>query len=65
MFVSAALLGCLGCATVAPYERETLARPDMSLADDPERDAPLEEVFEAREGASGRGDGDGGGCGCN
>lgn len=55
-----------GCATVAPYERETLAQQEMDVA---EREARAEvfraHVHDSRRGAmsvSGHG---GGGCGCN
>ncbi len=54
-----------GCATVAPYERETLARPAMNL--DYERtEAPFRaHVHDSREGATGGFGSTGGGCGCN
>jgi hypothetical protein len=52
-----------GCATVAPYERGTLAHPsmtpdDMSTGFD-------EHVRAVSEGATGGFGGGGGGCGCN
>lgn len=62
----AALLGLAGCAHVAPYEREHLARRSM---DTTEREAGEDRyqthVFEAREGSGGGGLTAGGGCGCN
>lgn len=54
-----------GCAHVAPYEREHLARPGMAT----EREELCEHfpahVQDSREGAGGRTDSAGGGCGCN
>jgi hypothetical protein len=60
------LLALGGCAHVAPYEREHLARPGM---DPKEREALRTKfyahVYEAREGAMPSGEHAGGGCGCN
>jgi predicted RecA/RadA family phage recombinase len=52
-----------GCATVAPYERGTLAHPSMTTDD-------LANGFDnhvraVSEGATGGFGGGGGGCGCN
>jgi hypothetical protein len=54
-----------GCARVAPYERETLARPDMELGENPDLTAGEEHGVAYREGSSGGGSAKGGGCGCN
>jgi hypothetical protein len=54
-----------GCARVAPYERETLARRDMELAGKAPLRAGEEHAQAYREGSSGGGDAKGGGCGCN
>ena len=65
----AGLLGALalagGCARVAPYERETLARRDMELSGTAALRAGEEHAQAYREGSSGGGDAKGGGCGCN
>jgi hypothetical protein len=53
-----------GCASVAPYERGTLAHPTMS-ADDPFTSPLDEHVRAVSEGAAGGLNGGGGGCGCN
>ena len=53
-----------GCATVAPYERGTLAHPTMS-AEDPYTTPLAEHVQAVSEGAVGGVGGGGGGCGCN
>jgi hypothetical protein len=54
-----------GCAAVAPYERETLARRDMELSGKAPLRAGEEHAQAYREGSSGGGDAKGGGCGCN
>ncbi len=52
-----------GCATVAPYERGTLAHPTMVPED---ISTGLDEHVRAvSEGAAGGLGGGGGGCGCN
>ncbi len=57
--------GLTGCVRVAPYERGTLAREDMALAEDPDLSAGPEHAREYREGSSGGSSAKGGGCGCN
>ena len=59
------LVALSGCARVAPYERETLARRDMQLAADADLAAGEEHAVAYREGSSGGGAAKGGGCGCN
>jgi len=54
-----------GCATVAPYEREQLARPDMQFERDPGASAGEEHATAYREGSAGGFGASGGGCGCN
>ena len=66
--VLSALLLCAaaqGCATVAPYERERLAKEDMELARDPDAASGEEHATAYREGSSGAMGASGGGCGCN
>jgi hypothetical protein len=53
------------CQRVRPYERETLARPDMQLAAQSELTAGEEHGQAYREGSTGGGEARGGGCGCN
>lgn len=59
------LIALAGCARVAPYERETLARRDMELGENAELTAGEEHAVAYREGSSGGGTAKGGGCGCN
>jgi hypothetical protein len=65
--LSVALLAAsgAGCATVAPYERETLSRADMELDRDEALGRAEGHATEVREGASGGLGAGGGGCGCN
>ena len=59
------LVSLAACATVAPYERESLARPDMQFAGAPELEGAEAHATEVREGSAGGFDAGGGGCGCN
>jgi len=59
------LLTASACATVAPYERERLARPDMELGRNADAKAGEEHATAYREGSSGGMGSSGGGCGCN
>jgi hypothetical protein len=63
----AACLALSGCQSVAvePWERDVLARPEMSLDADPVDAAIDDHIYFSKEASSGgRGFG-GGGCGCN
>jgi hypothetical protein len=63
--IGALLLG--GCAQlgVEPWERDVLARPEMSLDANPVESALDDHIYFSKEATSGgRGFG-GGGCGCN
>jgi hypothetical protein len=62
---TALLLGAAGCATVAPYERERLAKPDMDVSRNADAKAGEEHATAYREGSSGGMGSSGGGCGCN
>jgi hypothetical protein len=59
------LLALSACATVPPYERETLARRDMALQRNPDASAGESHATAYREGSSGAEGTSGGGCGCN
>lgn len=62
-----AMIGCAmtGCAGVQPWERDVLARPEMSLDAYPLDAAIDDHIYFSKEASSGgRGFG-GGGCGCN
>jgi hypothetical protein len=59
------LVSLAGCATVAPYERERLAKRDMALTRNPDAAAGEDHATVYREGSSGGSGSSGGGCGCN
>ncbi len=63
--VVALALPIVGCAPVAPYQREYLAKRMMSFQPDPDEDTLDLHMLEAREGAVGGYGSSGGGCGCN
>jgi hypothetical protein len=54
-----------GCATVKPWQRETLSDPIMQPGRNPIAAAQLDHVYFSREAASGGTTVGGGGCGCN
>ena len=61
--VAVALL--TACSAVQPWQRGTLAKPQMALDSNPRRSAFVAHVRSAREAASGTVSKDGGGCGCD
>jgi hypothetical protein len=65
MMLALVALTLSGCATVQPWERDVLARPEMSLDTNPLDAAIDDHIYFSKEASSGgRGFG-GGGCGCN
>lgn len=64
-FVLLATGALTACATVEPWERGTLAKPQMALDPNPQRTALRVHKFTSREAASGGDTAVGGGCGCN
>jgi hypothetical protein len=67
LLVASALLLMSGCANIGvqPWERDVLAKPEMSLDADPLDAAIDDHIYFSKEASSGgRGFG-GGGCGCN
>tara|TARA_B100000405_G_scaffold201567_1_gene141383 strand:+ start:141 stop:362 length:222 start_codon:yes stop_codon:yes gene_type:complete len=53
------------CSHVDPWERGTLARPDMQFTADPLEAALMNQVHESKEASSGGSQSAGAGCGCN
>ena len=53
-----------GCANVAPTQRGVLARPEMQFDPDVAHVKVIDQIYAAREGASGGRVTGGGGCGC-
>jgi len=58
-------LACTGCASVRPWERDVLARPDMAWDPDPLGAELGKHIQFSKEGSLDGGPGGGGGCGCN
>jgi len=54
-----------GCATVEPWQRGYLSRPDMALDASPGVAKALEKTYASKEAAQGGASVGGGGCGCN
>jgi hypothetical protein len=57
-----------GCATMAPpqpWERGTLARPEMQFDPDPLDTKITQHIYASKEAATGGYGAGGGGCGCN
>jgi hypothetical protein len=59
------ITGLAGCASVEPWDRDVLARPDMQLVSDPTEAAADEHIYFSKEASSGGQGFGGGGCGCN
>lgn len=60
-----ALVAVTGCATVKPWQRGTLARPEMSWSPDPLEASLRQHIYYSKEASSGGTAAAGGGCGCN
>jgi hypothetical protein len=54
-----------GCAQVQPWEKGTLARPEMTFESDPLQARFEQHIYFSKENASGGYGVGGGGCGCN
>lgn len=65
IFAMAAFLLLAGCATVEPWQRGYLARPDMAVGSGPGTGRMLEKTYAAKEASAGGDAVGGGGCGCN
>ena len=59
-----ALAAIAGCAHVAPAERGVLAKPEMQFDADAGHVKVIDQIYAAREAASGGRVTGGGGCGC-
>jgi hypothetical protein len=66
LFLTApALLALAGCATVQPWEKGNLAKPEMTFGGDKLETRYADHLYTSREAASGGAGVGGGGCGCN
>jgi hypothetical protein len=59
------LSGCSIGQVVKPWEKESLARPEMTFEGDQLDTKYTEHIYSSKEGASGGAGIGGGGCGCN
>jgi hypothetical protein len=59
------LLILSGCSTVSPWQRGTLAKPEMRWSPDVLESTLDGHIYFAKEASSGGGSAAGGGCGCN
>jgi hypothetical protein len=64
-FSAFALGGCATMAPPQPWEKGTLARPEMQFDPDPLDARITQHVYASREAATGGYGTGGGGCGCN
>jgi hypothetical protein len=62
---ASAAVALAGCASVEPWDRDVLARPDMQIVSDPIETAADEHIYFSKEASSGGQGFGGGGCGCN
>ncbi len=65
LLLVALLLAESGCARVTPWERDLLARRDMSWEPDSLEATRESHVYFSKEASMPGGSGGGGGCGCN
>lgn len=59
------MAACAGIQHVRPWEKGTLAKPEMAFEGDPLDSNFTEHIYFSKEGASGGVGVGGGGCGCN
>lgn len=59
-----AALALAGCGTIEPWERGTLAKPQMALSPLPQQGAARAHVQASREAGNAATAAQGGGCGC-
>lgn len=65
LLIAALGVSALGCRTVKPWERGTLAHRCMSRDTRPEESRARQHMLGARESGRGASGETGGGCGCN
>ncbi|TLU82194.1 MAG: DUF4266 domain-containing protein [Chlorobium sp.] len=63
--ITLALSGCSIGQSVQPWEKGTLARPEMTFEGDRLEKKYTEHIYSSKEAASGGAGVGGGGCGCN
>ncbi len=63
--VLALIISTAGCTPVAPWQRGTLAKPQMAPDPFPARNTYQAHIYNSREATTGMNSAGGGGCGCN
>jgi len=63
LIIFASLLSA--CAEVKPWQRDKLAKPEMTFNDDALGEQLDKQIYNSKEAAHGGGSVSGGGCGCN
>jgi hypothetical protein len=59
------MLSLSACSSVQPWEKQNLAKPEMTFEGDRLDTSYTEHIYSSKEGASGGSGVGGGGCGCN
>lgn len=54
-----------GCSSVQPWEKQNLAKPEMTFEGDRLETVYTEHIYSSKEASSGGAGVGGGGCGCN
>lgn len=57
--------GLAGCSSVQPWEKQNLAKPEMTFEGDRLDTGYTEHIYSSKEASSGGAGVGGGGCGCN
>ena len=65
LLVVTGLVGLTGCVEVKPWQREVLARPDMTWEEDAMLATIKGHIYFSKEATFSSGGSGGGGCGCN
>ena len=60
-----ALSGCSNLGQVSPWEKNHLAKPEMTFGGDPLDERFVQHIYGSKENSSGGYGVGGGGCGCN
>jgi hypothetical protein len=62
---SSSLVGCSNLGQVSPWEKNNLAKPEMTFGGDPLDERFVQHIYGSKENSSGGYGVGGGGCGCN
>jgi hypothetical protein len=65
LFAMMIMYGLSGCSSVQPWEKQNLAKPEMTFEGDRLDTGYTEHIYSSKEASSGGAGVGGGGCGCN